>query len=80
MKFDAYAALSALRAEGGGRAIRATCAISTGLNSTNSTNSTGRAARSENVILLTPRIAAAAREAFADYSATDDPFDPGAWT
>lgn len=48
MRFDAYAALAELRSEGGGRAIRATCAIQRaplpGLNSTNSMNSTDRPA------------------------------------
>jgi len=47
MKFDAYAALSELRTEGGGRAIRATCAIQPIPNSTNSMNSTGRGVAAE---------------------------------
>ncbi|WP_139221584.1 hypothetical protein [Paracoccus halophilus] len=47
--------------------------------STNSTISTGRAPEAENVIPLSPRIAAALAEAFKDYAATDDPHDPRAW-
>lgn len=49
MKFDAYAVLANIRAEGGGRAIRATCAIQAASNSTNSMNSTGQAAQAESL-------------------------------
>lgn len=100
MRFDAYAALSELRSQSGGRANRAKHAnpsppistnstFSTGGTaespqslplpfSTFSTISTGQASQSENCA-LSPRIAAAARAAFADYRATDDPHDPRAW-
>ena len=47
MRFDAYAALSQLRAEGEGRAIRATGAIPLAPNSMGSMNSTGRGVPAE---------------------------------
>lgn len=47
MRFDPYAFLAEMRAEGNGGAIRATRAIQERANSTNSTNSTPRAVRAE---------------------------------
>lgn len=54
MKFDAYAALSQLRAEGEGRAIRATGAIPLAPNSMNRMNSTGQTGKTENAVASPP--------------------------
>lgn len=76
MKFDAYAALSQLRAEGGGRAIRATGAIPLAPNSMGSMNSTGQTGKTENAGAAPPVAPSAENARIVTFSSALSPPPP----